>query len=201
MPRTAEQNQEIKDKRRAKIVAAAIRVFASNEYDSVAIDDIVEIVGCSHGLFYHYFDTKEDVYRAIIEEIAIPNQTVPPVKQAREKGGFEGLKILANYMASVVASGTKLYNIAMVWLRMVNATKLDKKMAEVAKAHDLRLVIRDLVREGQVDGVVISGDVEEIADIIYGIFEKQMLKRKQEGKMKRYFTSDVLCAMLLKKPL
>ena len=201
MPRTPEQNQEIKDKRRSKILAAAIRVFASKEYDDVAIDDIVKVVGCSHGLVYHYFQTKEQVYRAIFEEIIIPNQAVPPVKQAREKGGYEGLRVLANYMASVVSGGTKLFNLAMIWLRMADAKKLDKKTADIAKAHNIELAIKDLVHEGQVDGQVIAGDPEEIADLIYGIFEKKMLKRKNEGKMKRYFSADVLCAMLLKQPL
>ena len=201
MPRTPEQNQEIKDKRRSKILAAAIRVFATKEYDDVAIDDIVKVVGCSHGLFYHYFQTKEQIYRAVFEEVIIPNQAVPPVKQARDKGGYEGLKILAEYMAMVVSAGTKLFNLAMIWLRMAKAEKLDKKTAEIAKAHNIELAIKDLVHEGQIDGQVIAGDPEEIADLIYGIFEKKMLKRKEEGKSKRYFSADVLCAMLLKQPL
>ena len=65
MPRTAEQNNAIKDKRREKILQSSLRVFANANYDKVAIDDINKASHCSHGLFYHYFVSKEAVFRYV----------------------------------------------------------------------------------------------------------------------------------------
>lgn len=198
MPRTAQQNQVIKDKRRTKIIAAAVRVFASKDYDSVAIDDITTVVDCSHGLFYHYFEAKEDIIRAVLQEVIIPNGVIPPIESALSAGGANGLKILCDYMASTLSAGTKVFNLAMIWLRLIDATKLPKDIADISKKHLILPVFEELVKQGQIDGDVISGDPEEISGIIYDIYSTKMIDRKDHGKNNKYFTSDVLYAMLLK---
>ncbi len=68
MPKTQEQNQEIKDERRANILKTALRLFAVHGYDSTTINDITQASNCSHGLFYHYFSSKEEVFKTLIEE-------------------------------------------------------------------------------------------------------------------------------------
>lgn len=68
MPKTQEQNQEIKDERRANILQTALRLFAVRGYDSTTINDITQASSCSHGLFYHYFSSKEEVFKTLIEE-------------------------------------------------------------------------------------------------------------------------------------
>lgn len=198
MPRTPLQNQVIKDKRRTKIIAAAVRVFASEDYDSVAIDDITNVVDCSHGLFYHYFQAKEDVIRAIMEEVIVPNNVIPPVDKAFEAGGADGLRVLCDYMADTLSAGTKVFNLSMIWLRFVDATKLPKDIADISKNHLLLPALEKLIQEGQVDGDVISGSPAEIAGIIYDLYVTKMIDRKENGKNNRYFTADVLYAMLLK---
>ncbi len=68
MPKTQEQNQEIKDERRANILKTALRLFAVRGYDATTINDITQASNCSHGLFYHYFSSKEEVFKTLIEE-------------------------------------------------------------------------------------------------------------------------------------
>lgn len=68
MPRTREQNEAIRDKRRTDILTAAMRLFANRGYDNVSSDDITKAAGCSHGLFYHYYKNKEDVLKDLFEQ-------------------------------------------------------------------------------------------------------------------------------------
>lgn len=68
MPKTQEQNQEIKDERRSNILKVALRLFAVHGYDATTINDITSASNCSHGLFYHYFSSKEAVFKTLIEE-------------------------------------------------------------------------------------------------------------------------------------
>ncbi len=68
MPKTQEQNQEIKDERRSNILKVALRLFAVHGYDATTINDITQASNCSHGLFYHYFSSKEEVFKTLIEE-------------------------------------------------------------------------------------------------------------------------------------
>ena len=47
------------------LTEAAIRLFAERGYHNVSIADICSSVGVTVGVFYHYFKTKSDVYRAV----------------------------------------------------------------------------------------------------------------------------------------
>lgn len=67
MPRTPEENQHIKDARRTDVLRAASRVFAKKGFAAAKINDIAHEAGLSHGLVYHYFRTKDDVFAAILE--------------------------------------------------------------------------------------------------------------------------------------
>ena len=92
MPRTPEQNQSIKDRRRGKLLTYALKAFALNGYDRTAVDDITKPAKCSHGLFYHYFDSKEAVFKALIDEV-LTQEGRTPVKEALELGGIKGLRL------------------------------------------------------------------------------------------------------------
>lgn len=67
MPRTPEENQHIKGARRTDILRAASRVFAKKGFAAAKINDIAHEARLSHGLVYHYFRTKDDVFAAILE--------------------------------------------------------------------------------------------------------------------------------------
>lgn len=55
--------------RRAEILSAAIPLFAEKGYESTTIDDIAEKAEYGKGTIYNYFNSKEDIYWAILEEI------------------------------------------------------------------------------------------------------------------------------------
>jgi AcrR family transcriptional regulator len=68
MPRTDQKNQLIKDARRTEILRAASRVFAKKGFAAAKINDIAHEAKLSHGLVYHYYRTKDDVFAAILED-------------------------------------------------------------------------------------------------------------------------------------
>lgn len=67
MPRSPEDNQQIRDARREVILTAAARVFADKGFGHTKISDIAAAAGQSHGLVYHYFASKEAVFAAIVD--------------------------------------------------------------------------------------------------------------------------------------
>ena len=66
MPRSAKDNLEIREARRDEILNAAMRVFADKGFAGTKISEVAAEAGLSHGLVYHYFESKE----AILIEIA-----------------------------------------------------------------------------------------------------------------------------------
>ena len=68
MPRTKQQNEIIRNRRKDVIVNAAIRVFATLPYNEVTMSAIAREAKCGHSLIYHYFDNIRDLYDSAIEK-------------------------------------------------------------------------------------------------------------------------------------
>ena len=198
MPRTPEQNQSIKDRRRAKLIAFALKAFALNGYDHTAIDDITKPAKCSHGLFYHYFDSKEDIFAALIDEVLCAEAEVP-VAAALELGSVAGLRLLCEYAATVAKLGGKELCIAKITLLLPEANGLDAKASEFARNHNVEQTLVTLIRQGQNEGKVIAGDPKLIArtfmDLLKGALSRLGIAGKENAD------SNILFGMFLKTPI
>src|SRR3954462_11753378 len=80
---------------RARLVDAAKQIFEENGFLDARISDIAERAGLSHGSFYHYFESKEQVFREVAErleeelaaplgEVILAHSKVPPQDRIRE---------------------------------------------------------------------------------------------------------------------
>jgi len=54
---------------RGRLLEAAKEVFEEDGFLEARISDIAERAGLSHGSFYHYFDSKEEIFREVAEAI------------------------------------------------------------------------------------------------------------------------------------
>jgi AcrR family transcriptional regulator len=54
---------------RARLVSAAKEIFERDGFLDARISDIAEQAGLSHGSFYHYFESKEEVFREVAAEV------------------------------------------------------------------------------------------------------------------------------------
>ncbi len=66
-------SDEDKSQRRDEIMAAAKEVFASKGFHATTIADIAKQAGLAYGLIYWYFDSKEELFHALmaVEEAAL----------------------------------------------------------------------------------------------------------------------------------
>jgi AcrR family transcriptional regulator len=67
-PRTAHQNREVRAVTRARLLNAALELFAGRGYAATSVDAIADAAGVSAGLLYHHFDSKAAVLNAIFEQ-------------------------------------------------------------------------------------------------------------------------------------
>jgi len=69
-PALAGRREERKANNRAKLLAAARRVFAEKGLGEATARDIVRGTDLATGTFYNYFTDKEDAFRALLEELS-----------------------------------------------------------------------------------------------------------------------------------
>ncbi len=78
-------------------------MFAKRGYHSARVDDIVKVAKTSHGTFYLYFANKEDLFRALAEEVASEMRTLadslPPVTP--DTAGSKALRVWLGSFADV----------------------------------------------------------------------------------------------------
>ena len=67
-PRTPEQFEELRESRKQQIMDAALELFAQEGYASCSIAQLANHTGISKGLMYNYFESKEALLVAIIED-------------------------------------------------------------------------------------------------------------------------------------
>jgi AcrR family transcriptional regulator len=68
-PRTAKQNNQIRQQARKQIIDAAFELFANEGYTQTSISAVAKKAGISKGLIYHYFDSKEAILEAIFDQL------------------------------------------------------------------------------------------------------------------------------------
>jgi len=65
-PRTPEENEKIRQKRKIEIINTALKLFAEQGYHKTTISEIAKETGMSKGLLYNYFKNKEDLLKAVV---------------------------------------------------------------------------------------------------------------------------------------
>jgi AcrR family transcriptional regulator len=77
--------------RPAEIVEAALAVFAEKGFAAAKLDEIAARAGVSKGAVYLYFETKEDIFRAVVDQALAPNITAVKAMIAAHPGPLADL--------------------------------------------------------------------------------------------------------------
>ena len=88
-----------------EIVAAAFEVFGEKGFAAARLDDIAARAGVSKGAIYLYFATKEDIFRAVVEQGVAPNlQHLAGLAAADPQNLPDLVRAFAKMMAQVAAT-------------------------------------------------------------------------------------------------
>jgi len=102
-PKTKKQNEVIRQQSIAAIKQAALYLFAHKGYGNTSISAIAKEANVSKGLMYNYFDSKQALLLAVIEDAAslvqellpnVANEEIPAKEQLRQliNGSFNWVK-------------------------------------------------------------------------------------------------------------
>lgn len=204
MPRTAAQNEVIKDKRRRLLLLSSLRVFAKKGLDKATIDDITLESESSHGLFYHYFDSKEEAFDAVLNEIVAERKDILVFEEAAKKGGVAGLEIICKAIPNILKKETSKIslNIGKVLYDFHNQYESESLSQFKNGRFDSFACLIKLIKQGQKEGGVIAGDPAEIAlafsDAVVAAINRLSSFKRSDKKAPSW---DVYMGMLLKRPL
>ena len=101
-----------KEARPSEIIAAALEVFAEKGFAGARLEHIAARAGVSKGALYLYFETKEDLFRAVVHEAVAPNIEPIRLAVAAHPGPFADLARLFLGRLGAVAGATRFGSVA-----------------------------------------------------------------------------------------
>lgn len=180
MPKTREQLEQIKSRRRDLILNAAAEVFCLCGYEFATIDRVAESAECSHGLLYHYFKTKDEIFYALIEYAG--EQTSALMKDILSQGDTPArqLKALLNGLLTAIGEH-KHYVYYFYLLTSLNIVKRDFTAKDAQRLPPIRehphLRLSALIAEGQRLGEIrTDASPDEYAHLFWAILQGYIMQ-------------------------
>jgi AcrR family transcriptional regulator len=178
MPNQPPKRRRRKTDRPAEIIAAALDVFADKGFAAAKLDDIARLAGISKGTLYLYFETKEEMFRAVVATTFAPDFE----KMEAFASGFEGpvtqlFPIMLSSIAALAAN-SKIPAIA----KMVIAES--RNFPDLARIWHDDIVSRvldtltKLIARGQKRGELFAGDARLHAFSLVGPMVMALLFRE-----------------------
>lgn len=196
-PRSQELNEKMRADTISKITNAAMESFAEKGFYGTTIKQIAKAIGLSYGLVYHYFPTKEKLFRHLIDislEKAISSIN-PPLEI--EGTAWEKINNLSTSLVNEsLKDGAHLYFII-----MIQALTQGKSIPGLLESFEKRAAknyekIIPVILQGQSDGTVIQGDPAVLAASYFAYVQGISLLLFQQEEIKGKITADMLNNLL-----
>lgn len=78
-----EPNLKSPETRKSELLAAAETLFRENGVDRTAVSDIVKKAGVAQGTFYNYYQSKDEIFAAVLEHVS--EHTVMEIQRTAER--------------------------------------------------------------------------------------------------------------------
>ncbi|MGP1412039.1 MAG: TetR/AcrR family transcriptional regulator [Peptoanaerobacter stomatis] len=173
-----------KDNTKKKIINVAQELFLIKGYEETRISDIIDgLDGLTKGAIYHHFDSKEDIFNSVVNEIGNKNiELFDKIKNDKKLNGAEKLQQIVKLgffnenMAAITNMSPNLLN---------NSKLLSAFIAEIIEVTIPRY-ITPIVNEGVEDGsirTIYSEEVSEMIAVLLNIWLNPLIFQGNRAKM------------------
>jgi TetR/AcrR family transcriptional regulator len=198
-PRSKVQFQEMQNRAREKILDAGLKLFSAKGAAATGVTEIAKEAGVSLGLLYHYFSSKEDVFLTLLNMALEGAMEALRPCQPEKMSAADGIRKISRMASETLRRNEKT---AQYFLLLLQAgltrnsfSGIDKLMLE--KAAMPFIFLEDLIRTGQGQGTVRTGDPRQLAQLYWAAFQGLCLYKVT---MRDFFppTQEQLNVILLK---
>ncbi|QTD40524.1 TetR/AcrR family transcriptional regulator [Sporosarcina sp. Te-1] len=177
MPKTEQQNQELRDARREQILRVATSIFARRGMAGTKISDIAKEAQLSHGLVYHYFSSKEEIFIELVRNAAA--SSIEVIHMANEQPGQAAEKMywMTTQILQSLQGESRLLYLLMMQASTSEAVPVEVKA--ILKEHSPVMQTIPLIKEAQEDGEFRSEDPVTLATTYYAFIQGLAMNKIQ----------------------
>jgi AcrR family transcriptional regulator len=169
-----------REERREQVLRSAIEVFAHKGYHATSVGDIIKRAQIARGTFYLYFETKRQIFEAILDlalqglvsrlhRIELSPQSPPPLDQLRANVG------------RVIAFLLSERELTQILLRHADGldADFDRRLSEFYDT--IMNLIEGVLRAGQLMALVRPCDRRIVAACVLGSIKEVMARLTLEA--------------------
>ena len=146
---------------RKEILKAAQNLFISKGYEETSISDIMDMAGGAKGMFYRWFQSKEEVMHALGSQMFFENNPFEAVKGRNDLNGLEKIRLLL----AQNQSDTERNQINMQAIPILK----DPRILAAAVGENRRVLTPlwlELLDEGKKDGSIKTEYTKELSELL-----------------------------------
>ena len=201
MPKTKEQFEQIKRERVEKIDRSALFLFATKGYDTITVDDIAKDSDCSHGLIFHYFGSKEGLFKHVVSDVASKNiSEIISAVNFKQKPKFVLMDLLDAYLNALKSTNNEYaYTIYLLLTMHMRNNPLPKAVKDPCDTTNIFSHFRYVIEKGQEDGSFYDYNSVELTIACVSTIRGLSVARINLGSKKfRPPKSEVIAKMIIK---
>jgi AcrR family transcriptional regulator len=167
VPRTRAENQRIREEQRARILEAARAVFARRG-PSATMADVAAAAEVSQGLAYRYFASKDELFRALIED-AMRTGDGPLISEMPGTPG-ERLSVLISALVEARRERPEFFQL---FDHVLSNESTATDLLELVRRRGGRFVteLRQLIVEGQATGEIAADDPDQLVAAVVAFLD------------------------------
>lgn len=149
-----------------RLLTAATKLFAENGFEPTSVQQVVDLAGVTKGAMYHYFGSKDDLLYEIYARVL----RVQTERLERAADRAEPVRERLHYVArDVVATTVANLDDTVIFFRSMHLLHPDKQAEVRAQRRRYHERVRQLIEEGQREGVFRSDrSAELVVDFYFG---------------------------------
>lgn len=144
-----------------EILDAAHNMFTSKGYEATSVSDIMEAAGGAKGMFYRFFQSKEEVMHALGNRMFFENN---PFEAVRKRSDLNGLQKIRSLLALNRADQER----NRMNMQAVPILK-DPRILAASISENRRVLTplwRELLEEGKKDGSIKTEYAKELSELL-----------------------------------
>ncbi len=146
---------------RKEILEAAKELFLSKGYEETSVTDIMELAGGAKGMFYRFFQSKEEVMHALGDELFFRNNPFEAVKERTDLNGLGKIReVLALNRADEERESINAQAVAILKDPHILAAAIE------ANRRVLTPLWFELIEEGRRDGSIKTAYARELSELL-----------------------------------
>lgn len=167
MPTAPATRRRRKDARPSELTSAALDLFVEKGFAATRLDDVAAQAGVSKGTLYLYFDSKEALFKAVIEDAIVPVLAAAEQQIAAYEGSSVDLlhKLLFGWWQQIGA--TRLAGVSKL---IISEARNFPELAQYYHDNVLdrgRALLRGVLQRGVDQGEFRVLDVETSVSVIF----------------------------------